>query len=85
MFRVIARERKRRELDPTADVLRECIEQTSGKPSDAYTHDRLIELLGFFELADAAHATMERLPTPALVRLARLGDKALKLLGVKTK
>ena len=85
MFRVIARERKRRELDPTAAVLRECIEQTSGKAGDAYTHDRLLEMLSFFEVADKAYTQMERLPTAALVKLARLGDKALKLLGVKTK
>jgi DNA-binding transcriptional regulator GbsR (MarR family) len=85
MFRVIARERKRRELDPTAGVLRECIAATSGKPADAYTHDRLVDLLSFFDLADTAYQQMERLPTPALVKLARLSDKALKLLGVKPK
>ncbi len=85
MFRVIARERKRRELDPTAAVLQECIEQTSGKAADAYLHNRLLEMLSFFEVAETAYTQMERLPTPALVKLARLGDKALKLLGVKTK
>jgi len=85
MFRVIARERKRRELDPTSDVLRDCIENAKAKPSDAYTHDRLVDLLSFFELADTAYVQMERLPTPALVKLARLGDKALRLLGVKPK
>jgi DNA-binding transcriptional regulator GbsR (MarR family) len=85
MFRVIARERKKRELDPTAAVLRDCIAQTAGKPADAHTHERLRELLSFFEVADTAHAQMERLPTPALVKMARLGDKALKLLGVKVK
>jgi DNA-binding transcriptional regulator GbsR (MarR family) len=83
MFRVIARERKRRELDPTSSVLRQCIEETSVKPADAHTHERLLELLSFFELAEAAHTQMERLPTPALVKLARLGDKTLKLLGIK--
>src|SRR5437763_16760544 len=51
MFRVIARERKRRELDPTASVLRECIEETrKSKPGDAYIHDRLVDLLEFFEV-----------------------------------
>lgn len=86
MFRVIARERKRRELDPTSQVLRDCIEETArSKPADTYTRERLTDLLGFFELADTAYAQMDRLPTPALVKLARLSDKALKLLGVKPK
>src|SRR5437763_9740593 len=51
MFRVITRERKKRELDPTASVLRECIEETrKSKPGDAYIHDRLVDLLEFFEV-----------------------------------
>ncbi|HEY2124678.1 MAG TPA: MarR family transcriptional regulator [Chthoniobacterales bacterium] len=86
MFRVIAGERKRRELDPTAHVLRECIAETvKGKAPDTYTHDRLVDLLSFFELADTAYRQMEKLPTPALLKLARLGDKALKLLGIARK
>ena len=65
MFRVIARERKRRELDPTASVLRDCIAETAkGKTADSYTHDRLVDLLGFFEVADTAYAQIEKLPYP---------------------
>src|SRR6266550_2081189 len=83
MFRVIARERKRRELDPTAHVLRECIEEADkAKPAEGYMHDRLVDLLSFFELAESAYQQMEKLPTPALLKLARLGDKAFKLLGI---
>jgi DNA-binding transcriptional regulator GbsR (MarR family) len=86
MFRVIARERKRRELDPTAHVLRECMAETvKGQAPDSYTHDRLADLLSFFEVADTAYRQMENLPTPALLKLARLGDKALKLLGISRK
>jgi DNA-binding transcriptional regulator GbsR (MarR family) len=86
MFRVISRERKKREIDPTAHVLRECIAELSkSKPADAYTRDRLADLLKFFELANNAYAQMEMLPTPALLKLARLGNKGLKLLGVTRK
>src|SRR6266850_7010790 len=77
MFRVIARERKKREIEPTLRVLRDCIDE-SGKAKSAapYTRDRLTELLSFFELATTAYEQMEKLPTPAVLRLARLGDKA---------
>jgi DNA-binding transcriptional regulator GbsR (MarR family) len=86
MFRVIARERKRRELDPTTLILRECITETAkAKTPDPYTHDRLVDLLSFFEVTDTAYAQMEKLPTSALIKLARLGDKALKLLGISRK
>jgi DNA-binding transcriptional regulator GbsR (MarR family) len=83
MFRVIARERKKREIDPTLQVLRECIaEAGKTKPSDHYTRERLGDLLNFFELANSGYHQMEALPTPAILKLSKLGDKALKVLGL---
>jgi DNA-binding transcriptional regulator GbsR (MarR family) len=83
MFRVIARERKKREIEPTVRVLRECINESS-KPKSAapHTRDQLSELLNFFEIATTAYEQLEKLPTPAVLKVARLGDKALKLLGI---
>jgi len=83
MFRVIARERKKREIEPTLRVLRDCIDE-SGKSKAAapYTRDRLAELLNFFEIATTAYDRMEKLPTPAVLKLAKLGDKAFRLLGI---
>ena len=83
MFRVIARERKKREIEPTLRVLRDCIDE-SGKARAAapYTRDRLAELLNFFEIATNAYDRMEKLPTPAVLKLAKLGDKAFRLLGI---
>ena len=84
MFRIIARERKKREIEPTLHVLRDCIEE-AGKPKAAapHTRERLAELLNFFEVATNAYEQLEKLPTPAVLKLAKLGDKAFKLLGVK--
>lgn len=83
MFRVIAHERKKREIDPTIHLLKECIAAASkAKRADPYTRDRLADLLQFFELADTAYLQLEKLPTPAVLKLARLGDKAFKLLGL---
>ncbi len=84
MFRIIARERKKREIEPTLRVLHDCIEEL-GKPkaADAYTRDRLSDLMNFFEIATKAYDQMEKLPTPVVLKLAKLGDKAFKLLGVK--
>jgi len=83
MFRVIARERKKREIEPTVRVLRDCISEAS-KPKAAgpYTRERLAELLNFFDIATNAYDQMENLPTPAVLKLARMGDKAFKLLGI---
>lgn len=86
MFRVITRERKKREIDPTAAMLTECIAAAKKKKAaGSYTRERLGDLLSFFELAQTAYAQLERLPTPALLRLARMGDKALRLLAIKNR
>ena len=85
MFRVIARERRRREIDPTIGLLRECISEAERpKSADAYTRDRLAELLEFFELATSSFDLAEKLPTPSLLKVAKMGDKAVKLLGLAT-
>ena len=50
MFRVVLDERKRREIDPTLALLRECVaEAERTKPADRATKERLGELLAFFE------------------------------------
>src|SRR5437762_10344116 len=60
MFRVIARERKRREIEPTLRVLRDCVAE-AGKPKAAapITRERLSELVNFFEFATNADDQME--------------------------
>src|SRR5438309_5681380 len=83
MFRVIARERKKREIDPTLQVLQRCIaEAGKAKSADRYTRERLTDLLQFFELAETAYLQLEKLPTAALLKMAKMGDKALRLLGM---
>ena len=85
MFRIIARERRRREIDPTIGLLRECIaEAEKPKSADAYTRERLTELLEFFELATSSFDLAEKVPTQSLLKVAKMGDKALRLVGVST-
>jgi DNA-binding transcriptional regulator GbsR (MarR family) len=83
MFRVITHERKKREIDPTLQVLQRCIAE-AGKPKSAnrYTRERLTDLFQFFELAETAYVQLEKLPASALLKLAKTSDKALRLLGI---
>src|ERR1043166_2741906 len=54
MFRVVLDERKRREIDPTMKMLRDCIaEAENEKNSDPHTRQRLRELANFFEATSA--------------------------------
>src|SRR5271169_41686 len=42
IFRIVSEERKRREIDPTLRVLRECVEELRGaRGADDYTRERL--------------------------------------------
>src|SRR6185436_17964324 len=49
MFRLVLDERKKREIDPTIVLLRECVAE-SQKAKDSYTQERLSEMRDFFEV-----------------------------------
>ena len=83
MFRVVLDERKKREIDPTERLLRECIaEAERDEATDAYTEQRLRELAGFFATTSAWYAQVRQWPTTALTRFVKAGDKVRKLLGL---
>jgi DNA-binding transcriptional regulator GbsR (MarR family) len=84
MFRVVLDERKRREIDPTLQVLRECLaEAGKDKRTDKYTEERLRELAGFFETTTAWYHQVSSLPTQALAKFAGLGGRLRKWLGAE--
>src|SRR5206468_11366621 len=82
MFRIIVDERKKREADPVLTMLRETVAEAK-KPgaADAYTRERLGDMLQFFELMTSWTEQTRKLPTPALIRMVKMGDKVAKLLG----
>jgi DNA-binding transcriptional regulator GbsR (MarR family) len=83
LFRVVLDERKKREIDPTIRVLRECIaEAERGKDTDRYTQGQLRKLNEFFETTTAWYTQVRNWPTAALMKFVQLGDKVLKTLGV---
>ena len=82
MFRVVLDERKKREIDPTARLLRECLaESAADKATDAYTQQKLRELADFFDTTTAWYEQIRRWPTGALAKFVKTGDKVQKLLG----
>jgi DNA-binding transcriptional regulator GbsR (MarR family) len=82
MFRIIVDERQKREADPTLAMLREAVADTKKSgAADAYTRERLGDLLQFFELSTAWVDQTRKLPTAAVVRMLKAGDKLAKLLG----
>lgn len=80
LFRVIVDERMRREAEPTLALLREtAADARKAGAADPYTRERLTELLQFFELMTKWVDRTRRLPTPALVRMAKMGDRIAKM------
>jgi DNA-binding transcriptional regulator GbsR (MarR family) len=85
MFRVIMNERRRREIDPTLKLIDDCLEVESGDAGEGFVRARLEKMRDFFDLALTFSSQVERVSTPALVKAARMGDKALRLLGLAGK
>jgi DNA-binding transcriptional regulator GbsR (MarR family) len=83
MFEVVLTERKRREIDPTLALLRECVaEAEKAGPEERHTRQRLGDLLGFFELMCGWYEQMRRLPAQAMLKFVKLGGKVRKMLGL---
>ena len=77
MFKIILEQRKRREVDPTLDLLKSCIAELG--PNDKYTRERLRELYEFFAEIDALYTEMRGVPIPALRGAIRARGKFRKL------
>jgi len=82
MFRVVLDERKKREIDPTVAMLRECIAEAEKDGIDKQTEQRLRDLRTFFETTIGWYEQVRRWPMSAVTRFVKLGDKARKLLGI---
>ena len=82
LFRQVLDERKRREVDPTLTILRDClIEADKAGAGERYAKQRLGELLEFFETTTAWYEQLRRMPTGAMIKLVGMGEKLKKMLG----
>ncbi len=76
IFRIVAEERKRREIDPTLRVLQECVgELKKSGPGSQYTRERLEEMLGFLTATTGLFEELIRVPAGALKGITRLRGK----------
>ncbi len=81
LFRIIMQERKKREVDPTIRVVRECVDE-AGKagPSEAYARQRLKELLEFITTMEALFGEVQHISPAAARGIAKLRGRIRKLL-----
>jgi len=84
IFRIVAEERKRREIDPTLAVINECVgELKAAGPGDAYTRERLESMLEFLTGMTGLFEEIIRMPVVALKGVVKLRGKVSGLLGGK--
>lgn len=82
IFRVIIEQRKRREIDPTLTVLRECaLEADQDKLLDAASRARMEQVLEFLEMLADTYDDYKHLPPATLKRFLKMGGKVAKLLS----
>ncbi len=82
MFQIVLDERKRREIDPTMRVLRECLEAVDAeRPADRQLRERLQAMLDFFETMSSWYQQIRRLPQGAVIKFVKMGAKVQKFLG----
>jgi DNA-binding transcriptional regulator GbsR (MarR family) len=77
MFSIIVDERKKREIDPTLAVLRECVAETEDKE----TRKRIKELLSFFEEMTSLYEEFRKMPGGALRQALKIRGQWNRLFG----
>jgi len=82
MFQTILDERKRREIDPTLDMLRDCLAEAERDAPDRVSTQRLRDLTGMLESVCQWYEQVRRMPTGAVVRFVKMGSKLRKMMGV---
>lgn len=85
IFRTLAEERRRREIDPTLSILRELQLENPGNAEDRHAQARMKEMYALILLVTTWFGDMQKLDVSTLEKLMRLGSRVTKLLEVKDK
>jgi len=83
IFTTVVEERKKREIDPTLSLLRQCqLEAAEDRETPQAIKQRIGEMTEFLETLTGWYEQMQRLPKATLVKLMKLGGKITRVLGI---
>jgi DNA-binding transcriptional regulator GbsR (MarR family) len=85
IFRIVAEERKKREIDPTLRVLAECVQEAKSGQGDAHIKERLEAMLEFLAAMTGLFEEILRMPPAALKSVVKLRGKVVTILGAGNK
>jgi DNA-binding transcriptional regulator GbsR (MarR family) len=83
LFRIVVRERKEREFDPTINVLRDCLASNDLPKEDAEVQQRIKETLALMVALSTWGDQMLKLEPATLMKVMKLGVKIQNLLQPK--
>lgn len=83
IFKTLAEERQRREVDPTLSMLRDALLEPPGGAEDAYAQERMRKMHELIEQITDWFAEVRKLSPDTLQSLMGLGSKVVKLLELK--
>jgi DNA-binding transcriptional regulator GbsR (MarR family) len=85
IVRILAEERRRRELDPTLSILRDLLLDKVSNPEDEHAYLRMRQMHDLLELITKWSEDIQKLETDQLIELIRLGGRVARLLELKNK
>ena len=83
IFRTLAAERRKREIDPTLSMLRDALMEQPSGAEDIHAQERMRQMHGFIDLMTHWLDDVLRMDSSTLTSLMKMGSKVKKLLEIK--
>ena len=83
IFRTLANERRKREIDPTLSMLRDALMEQPSVAEDIHAQERMKQMHGFIELMTNWLDEVQKMDSATLARLMQMGAKVQKFLEIK--
>ncbi|MCA9431142.1 MAG: hypothetical protein KC940_11595, partial [Candidatus Omnitrophica bacterium] len=84
-IRIILGERMHREVQPTIEILKKCVDEAEATNEEEEVRERFESLLDCVQTLNTAYEQIREIPTGVLVKLVKLGGKIPVKLGLFSK
>ena len=85
IFRTLAEERRKREIDPTLSMLRDALMEQPANQDDIHAQARMKQMHDLIELMTGWLADVQKMDSATLMSLMKMGAKVQRLLETKDK
>ncbi len=83
IFRTLATERRKREIDPTLSMLRDALMEQPSSADDIHAQERMRLMHGFIEMMTDWLDEVQKMDSATLASLMQMGAKVQKMLEIK--